>query len=68
MKKLFLLSGILIALLMSGCGNNHKVTYVSKTWSYYYYADPDPDFNRVVVMDPKSMTMAFNHTMSSLEK
>ena len=28
-----------------------------KIWSYYYYADPDPAFNRVVVMDPKSMTM-----------
>jgi DNA-binding beta-propeller fold protein YncE len=26
-------------------------------WSFYYYADPDANFNRIVVMDPKGMTM-----------
>ncbi len=56
MKNLFLLSGILFAIIISGCGNNHTKP-VDKTWSYYYYADPDPAFNRVVVMDPRKMTM-----------
>jgi len=64
------LSGILIMALISGCdtgGSNSNSNSNSNDkssgggsnniWSYYYYADPDPSFNRVVVMDPASMTM-----------
>ena len=55
--------------LMSGCDSESSNSNSndsssgnsgSKIWSYYYYADPDPSFNRVVVMDPVSMTQVGN--------
>ena len=66
MKRFILaLTGILVATFIAGCdmGSNSNSGDDSgggggagNIWSYYYYADPDPAFNRVVVMDPDSMT------------
>ena len=63
------LTGILVVAFMAGCdteGSNSNSNSnedngggggsAGNIWSYYYYADPDPAFNRVVVMDPASMT------------
>ena len=41
----------------SGGGGSAPSQPTGDIWSFYYYADPDPNFNRIVVMDPKSMTM-----------
>ena len=69
MKKFILaLTGVLAIAFLTGCdtgGSNSNSnsndnggggTNAGAIWSYYYYADPDPAFNRVVVMDPVKMT------------
>ena len=61
--KIKLIVGAVIASLFIGCGGSGSGGSGSGAPSQqvnikgmYYYADPDPSFNRIVVMDPKTMT------------
>jgi hypothetical protein len=67
-KLILILGGIVMMAFLAGCdteGSNSNSNSnddngggdynAGKIWTYYYYADPSP-LNRVVVMDPASMT------------
>ena len=56
LAALFLVSLGLLSSTSQAVGADTSFIGPQKIWSYYYYADPDPAFNRVVVMDPKSMS------------
>jgi len=56
LRTVFLVSLGILSSVSQVQGADTSFIGSQKIWSYYYYADPDPAFNRVVVMDPKSMT------------